>query len=295
MPDHYLAICAIVRDEGPYLAEWIAFHRLVGVERFHLYDNGSTDETMAVLAPYVAEGTVTVRRWPIPFHLHAARKAYTDCAERVRGLVRWLACLDLDEFLFAPREWTLLPVLRAYERFPGVVVRWQVYGSSGHVHADPGPVIERFTRRAPTGWVRNRRVKSIVDPERALRAVNCHHFAYRDDELAVDETGTPVRLRPRPRLKKRLRPLYRFLGPALRFTDPYAAADVTSRTVSVERLRINHYPIKSREEFERKARLKREKKRYEGLDYFAYHDHNEVLDPILNRYLPHLRTAIAHP
>jgi len=293
MPDHYLAVCAIVRDEGPFLAEWIAFHRLVGVERFHLYDNGSTDETRDVLAPYLADGTVTLRDWPTPFHLHASRDAYSDCLERVRGQARWLACLDLDEFLFAPNEWTLAPVLRRYEEYPGVVVRWQVYGSSGHVRASPAPVIERFTRRAPTGWIRNRRVKSIVDPARAVRAVNSHHFAFRDGELAVDETGARVGLRPRPRFKKRLRPFYRLLGPALRWTDPYAATDVTRRVVSVQHLRINHYPIKSREEFERKARLKREKKRYVGLDYFAYHDHNEVLDPILTRYLPHLGRAEA--
>ena len=34
----YLSICAVYRDEGPYLREWIEFHRLVGVERFYLYD-----------------------------------------------------------------------------------------------------------------------------------------------------------------------------------------------------------------------------------------------------------------
>lgn len=31
----YLAVCAIFRDEAPYLAEWIEFHRLVGVEHFY--------------------------------------------------------------------------------------------------------------------------------------------------------------------------------------------------------------------------------------------------------------------
>ncbi len=288
MPDHYLAVCAIIRDEGPYLAEWIAFHRLVGVERFHLYDNGSTDASAAILAPYVADGLVEVRPWPIPFHLHAARQAYADCLERVRGAARWLACVDLDEFLFAPQHWTLPAVLRDYEEFPGVVVRWQVYGSSGQEHATPAPVIARFERRAPTNWIRNRRVKSIVDPARAVQPLNCHHFAYRDGALAVDETRTPVGLRPRPRCKKPLRPLYRLLGPALRFTDPYAGTDISAKTVSVEHLRINHYPIKSREEFQRKAQLKREKKRYQGLDYFAYHDRNDVLDPILARYVPHL-------
>ena len=46
--------------------------------------------------------------------------------------------------------------------------------------------------------------------------------------------------------------------------------------------------MKSREEFTRKAQFKREKKRYDGFDYFAYHDRNDVFDPILWRYLPAL-------
>jgi hypothetical protein len=290
----YLVACAIFRDEAPFLAEWIAFHRLVGVDHFFLYDNGSEDEPESVLAPLLAEGCVTLKPWPIPFHLHAARKAYAECLEHVRDRARWLVCLDIDEFLFSPPHPSLIPVLREYEAHPGVLVRWQVYGSSGHEAASDEPVIARFSRRAPSDWIRNRRVKSIVDPARALRPENAHHFAYRDGTLAVTETRRPVGLVPRPRFKKRLRPLYRFLGPALKHFDPYAATDITDRTVSVEHLRINHYPVKSREEFLRKARFKREKKRYEGLDYFAYHDRNEVFDPILKRYLPELEKALAH-
>jgi Glycosyltransferase family 92 len=288
MADSYLAACAIFRNETPYLAEWIDFHRLAGVERFFLYDNGSDDAPETVLAPYVAEGSVSVRPWPTPYRLQAARLAYEDCLGRVRGRVRWLACIDVDEFLFSPRQWTLLPTLRRFEEFPGVVVRWQVYGSSGHERASAEPVIARFNRRAPTEWIRNRRVKSIVDPARALRPVNTHHFVYEGGELAVDESGARVDLLPRPRFKKRLRPLYRLLGPALRHFDPWAGADITNSTVSVEHLRINHYPIKSREEFERKARLKEGKGRYDSVDYFAYHDRNDVLDPILAPYLPQL-------
>ena len=50
--------------------------------------------------------------------------------------------------------------------------------------------------------------------------------------------------------------------------------------------------MKSREEFLRKARFKREKGRYTGLDYFAYHDRNEVFDPVLARYLPELERSL---
>src|SRR5947209_4668609 len=42
-PTTSLAICAIFKDEAPYLAEWVTFHRLMGVDRFYLYDNRSTD------------------------------------------------------------------------------------------------------------------------------------------------------------------------------------------------------------------------------------------------------------
>jgi hypothetical protein len=291
--EHALVVGAIFRDEAPFLAEWIAFHRLVGVGHFVLYDNGSTDGAQAVLEPFRARGWVTLVPWPIPFHEHAARRAYADCLERVRGRARWLACLDLDEFLFPPRHASLPEALRGYEDAPGVVVRWQVYGSSGHERASDEPVIARFARRAPSDWIRNRRVKSIVDPARALRPRDAHHFEFRDGALAVDETRQPVGLSPRPRFKKRLRPLYRLLGPALRRFDPYAATSITSRAISVETLRINHYPVKSREEFLRKARFKREKGRYTGIDYFAYHDRNEVLDPVLARYLPELERSLA--
>ncbi|MBX3024933.1 hypothetical protein KF840_08475 [bacterium] len=166
-------------------------------------------------------------------------------------------------------------------------MRWQVYGSNGQMHASPEPVIARFPRRAPADWIRNRRVKSIVDPRRAVAPVNCHHFAYRGGEVAVDETGERVRPIPRPRFKKELRPLYRLLGPAVRYFDPFAA-DSTSSKISVEQLRINHYPIKSREEFARKSRMMEGTRRYDSVDYFAYHDRNDVFDPILSRYLPHL-------
>ena len=34
-------ICAILKDETPYLEEWIKHHLAIGVEHFVLYDNNS--------------------------------------------------------------------------------------------------------------------------------------------------------------------------------------------------------------------------------------------------------------
>ena len=38
-----IAVCAIFKDEAPYLLEWLAFHKMIGIDLFVLYDNGSTD------------------------------------------------------------------------------------------------------------------------------------------------------------------------------------------------------------------------------------------------------------
>jgi Glycosyltransferase family 92 len=287
MSSHYLVVAALFRNEAPFLAEWVRFHRIVGVDHIYLYDNGSTDHPEAVLAPLVDEGCVTVRPWPVPFHERAQATAYTDCLNRVRGQTRWLACIDIDEFLFSPQSLRLESVLHEFEGYPGVVVHWQVYGSSGEEHASDRPVIARFARRAPTHWIRNRRVKSLADPAAALEA-SMHYFTYRNQAHAVTERHEPVRVRRRPLFKKPLQPLYNLLGPAARHLDPYAGRVISTRSISCEVLRINHYAVKSREEFSRKAQLKKAKRRYDRFDYFAYHDRNEVFDPILWRYLPAL-------
>ncbi len=44
-----LSICGIMKDEGPYLVEWLEFHKLVGVEKFYLYDNSSSDNSIDIL------------------------------------------------------------------------------------------------------------------------------------------------------------------------------------------------------------------------------------------------------
>ncbi len=47
-----------MKNEGAYIKERIEYHKIVGVERFYLYDNGSTDETKKVLEPYIKDGSV---------------------------------------------------------------------------------------------------------------------------------------------------------------------------------------------------------------------------------------------
>ena len=285
----YLSICAIFKDEAPYLREWIEFHRLVGVERFFLYDNGSADRSRDVVEPWVRSGLASVSDCSIPLGEGGQSWAYTDALRRARDRTRWLAFIDLDEFLFSPGSTPLPDVLSEFEEHPGVVVNWQVYGSSGLTSRPDGLVIESFVKRARMQWVRNRRVKSIVDPARAVRPIGPHFFEYADGALAVTERHEPVRVIERRAWARGMRRgLSRF---PLIETDPYAVRHSSVKRVSAERLRLNHYAVRSRKEFAQKT-ARHDSSRL-APSYFAYHDRNEVHDPTLIPYASQVRARIA--
>jgi hypothetical protein len=226
----YLAIAAVYRDEAPYLREWIEFHRLVGVDRFFLYNNESTDEHREVLAPYIEDGTVVLHEWPVisgrrdAFNrrtsaLNPQLAMYSDSVTWHRHDSRWIAFIDLDEFLYSPTGARVSELLTEYERWPGVVVNRAEFHSSGHRAQPTGPVIGSYRIRIDD-QPRSHVVKSIVQPTAVVRPRSCHHFLYTSVN-AVDENHHPV-------------------------------GGFRTKSVSFSRLKINHYHTKSEEEYLRK-------------------------------------------
>ena len=58
------SICAIFKNEAPYLKEWIEYHLIFGVDHFYLYNVGSHDSFQSILKPYINKGLVTYIDWP---------------------------------------------------------------------------------------------------------------------------------------------------------------------------------------------------------------------------------------
>lgn len=102
---YQLSACAIFQDEAPYLKEWIEFHRLVGVEHFYLYNHRSRDHYREVLKPYILSGVVELIDKPkvanrIMVFNRLQCKCYNECLAKTRGISKWVAFIDIDEFLF---------------------------------------------------------------------------------------------------------------------------------------------------------------------------------------------------
>lgn len=243
-PKYYLAICAIAKNEGPYFEEWIEWHRGQGVEKFYIYDNESTDCTKEVLQPYIESGLVEYTYFP---GYRKQLAAYDDCLGRFRMDVRWIAFIDLDEFIVPIKDKTIPDFLKKNEVFSAVEINWLVYGSSGAKVKVPGTMMERFKYHSVPNHYLNRHVKSIVDPRRVYNLIGCHEAA-RVSGNAVDSHGVPVKRN---------------------FREREPQQDV---------IKINHYAVRSYEEFVEKQNRGRAsgRTRFIDIDYFNRFDLNDI-------------------
>lgn len=227
-PDRNIACAAIIKDEAKYLDEWVSFHLMAGIEHLYLYDNGSTDQTPAVLARYLEDGRVTLINWPhFAGGLNTQCLAYAHAISALRGKYKWLAFIDVDEFLYPVQEAALVDVLRDYEDVPALGVYWVNFGPSGHTSYQPTGVLRNFRRRQTLGTgpegttITN--YKSIVQPTMISGVISAHAFhSSLHPILALDEARQPIRL------------------------EKY-------RRVRCDRIRINHYFTKSISEWNEKV------------------------------------------
>lgn len=139
-----VSICAIFKNEEPYLKEWIEFNHLVGIEHFYMYNNNSDDDYMSVLKSYIDKGLVTLIDWP---HNQKQMEAYKDCIDKFAPESKWLGFIDIDEFIVPKSTSNIYDFLKPFEKNRGAVnIYWRLYGTSGRMDRDNnGLVTEDFT------------------------------------------------------------------------------------------------------------------------------------------------------
>lgn len=242
-PTYNLAVCAMAKNEGPYFKEWIEWHHHLGVEKFYIYDNESTDNTKEILAPYVASGLVDYIFWE---GVKQQLPIYDDCLDKHRFDTRWIIVIDLDEFIVPVKDKTIPRFLERFGDAAAVEMNWLIYGSGGAREKEQGGVMERFKKHAESSHFLNRHVKSIVNPRRVLSFIGAHEVS-RISGKTLDSHGQPVRKH---------------------FRDREPQHDV---------IRVNHYAVKSYEEFlEKRARGRSRKLGTRSLDYFELFDLNDI-------------------
>ncbi|HTO50089.1 MAG TPA: glycosyltransferase family 2 protein [Burkholderiales bacterium] len=266
----YLAACCVFKDELRYLREWVEYHLIVGVEHLYMVSNDdSPDAALEILKPHIERGEVTfagVRGKPFA---PLQRLVYQELLKVARGQARWLALLDVDEFLLPVEADNVPEVLSLYERHSALAVNWACFGSSG-LQDPPELQTAAFRMRLRDDDDENRIFKSIVDPGRVVGVHNPHRCDLVDGANPVDEFGAPV--------------THDFRNE----NDPHFGV----------RLRMNHYRTRSESEFAEKLSRWRDGGHPElGSDeaireFWERNNRCEVLDECIQRFVPEIRCRL---
>ena len=273
------ALVSMVKDEGPYLLEWLAFHVIAGFDSILIFWNDCTDGTDRILQRLETLGLCTAVRNRVPEgrkpQPHALSLAYRRPEVR---LAEWVIFLDADEFLAVKtgegRVQDLAAALPA-ETVAAALV-WRCHGSNGISEWAPHLVLETYPMAAPDDFARGLGVKTMWRPASGLRpGIHRPHAtgsATPDPAGWVDGSGRP------------LDPA--FVARGWRLGPEAAGRDLAE---------IAHYAVKGREAFlMRRARgnvnLKPDK--YDA-SYWGVFDRTEVHDPWPARHLPAVRALLA--
>lgn len=256
--EYTLSITAIMKNEKPYLKEWIEYHKLQGVEHFYLCDNDSTDGSHAYLQPYIQQGLITY----IPMTgKNQQLVCYDKVVKEYGAKSKWMAFIDLDEFLVPLKADNMVDFLQEFEDVSEVSLQWMNYGDNGLFKRQEGLVTEAFTSH---GAKLNHTVKSIVRPDSVIdfKAFGANHYIPVRGK-SVNEYHKPV-------------------------------SYMLSFNISGDKARVNHYVTKSFAEFLNKKKRGHPEGTAIDFRYYFFHNENDVKnDTSMQRFLPRLKQQMA--
>jgi hypothetical protein len=275
--DHFkytLSIVTMIKNERPYIKEWLEYHKIVGVDKFIIYDNNSTDNVKEFLQPYIDTGVVDYIFYP-KTQADFERKnkkveywefqayAYNDAIKKYKNKSKWIGFIDIDEFIVPVKKDNIIDVINEVRKevfrgkvFVGLAINWVTYGFSGHREKPKGLIIENFTKH--DGICEE--IKSIVNPRTVIQ-YQVHAALHFFKINIINERG-------------------------------YKAYIPNVSQAGIERIRINHYYTKSYEEYAEKIIKGRKgwpKATKYNLPEFDpdYLSHNE--DITIKRFVPLLK------
>ncbi|WP_370284812.1 glycosyltransferase family 2 protein [Pseudooceanicola nanhaiensis] len=275
-------IVACMKDEAPYVLEWIAYHRAIGFDTFLIYTNDCSDGTDAILARLDEMGVVHHRDntgWtgnsPQQCALDAAM------AEPVFRNAAWIAHIDVDEFVnIRCGNGTLGDLFARTGDATNIAMTWRLFGHDGVTRIKDRPVIAQFTSCAPkfapkphTAWG----FKTLFRNNGVYSRLSCHR-PNRPDPDRVDEitwvngSGAPM-------------------GPQV-VRNGWRNS---RRSIGYDLVQLNHYALRSADSYLVKRQRGRalHVDRSIGLNYWIRMDWNDTRDVTIQRNLPRLKTEMA--
>ena len=275
-------IITCMKNEAPFILEWVAYHRSIGFNDFLVFTNDCDDGTVKMLDTLQDHGILTRRDNPyleMPGD-HNPQKGALRAAEDLEQVqsADWVMVSDVDEFVnIHVGDGTLDALFDATGKTDVISMQWRLFGNGDVVEYDDRFVTEQFSLCAPKfcpnpvqAWA----VKSLFSTDGPhvagkLTRIGIHRPVNpgkgHDDIRWVDGSGRPV--------------LDKFIKDGWRFGTHSNGYDLVT---------LNHYAVRSAESFMVKKDRGRVNHvdRDQGLAYWLRMNFNMERDRSIERHVP---------
>lgn len=279
---NYTTIVTTMKNEGPFILEWLAYHRVIGVEGFIVYTNDCNDGTDTFLQLLQDKGYVQHRDNPFKGTdlkpQHAALQASES--EDLYKTADWLICMDVDEYINVKVGDGTLGDL--YAQLPDanlISCTWRLFGNAD-VHAyEDVPIISIFDRCAEEVTPKPHQAwgfKTLFRNIGLFKKIGVHRPNGLNPQLWDD-----VRW-------------YNGSGKKMPLNYYRNGWRSSQSTYGYDMVQLNHYAVRSAESF----LVKRDRGRVnhvdrdQGLSYWFRMNNNAVEETSIMRLLPRLRAEV---
>ena len=272
-------IVTTMKNEGPFMLEWVAYHRAIGFTDFLIYTNDCDDGTDRIAMRLEEMGLAQHREnqfrpggSPQRTMLRSAMK------EPLYKEAEWLICADCDEFLnIRVGGGQLDDLFAAVGDADAISLCWKLFGNSGHVDYTEDFITERFDRALGEDEYPNfraRGMKTLARNNERFSHLRIHRPAFlldQGDVKWVDGGGRPM--------------------PSEYLDGGWKAHEGFTH----DHARLHHYAVRSVESF----LVKRDRGRTnhvnddQGISYWSTMNFNTERDTSIHARLPALRTEFA--
>jgi len=270
---------AFTKNEGRFLLEWIAYHRVIGVGDFLIYTNDCEDESPALLDRLQEMGIATHVPNPIAPGEQPQNKALNRAATHplVTG-AEWVLQIDPDEFLcIKTGEGHIGELISRAPEADIICVQMRFFGDSAKPSLGDGLVMESLTCASREDFEKNNIVKSLARNGGPFLKITANH-------MPVFEEGRPPRL----------------FNSAGREIPPEAYGGKRSQYIpdayrDMGCAQLNHYAVRTFADYRAK--------KYRGtaanndaklhMNYWRARNRNEVSDLSIERHVPATKALMA--
>ena len=226
-----------VKDEGPFILEWVAHHRVLGFDAIYVASNDCSDGSDRLLAALDAAGFIghvpnVLKEDDIPQHEGYVKIRATYPVDGAD----WLMVLDMDEFLNVHIDGHRVQDLTARAGEADIIsICGRAFSDLPQTHWQPGPVTRAFPMALWAKHRANHAIKTLTRNPSRFKGIHNHHMVgYRAGDEPLDvfaaQTDSHYALNPHGRL-----------GPKLRYIE--------KEEVGHQVAQYNHYAVKTLDSF----------------------------------------------